>query len=380
MEPGVEERPERTAGVAGRPMTYRELEAAMASATPQPVVTWFLIGANALVYLVMCLRGVDPVQPSVEDALAWGASYAPKTAGGAWWRLLTSCFVHFGFVHVALNLWVLSGVGPRAERAFGSIPFGIAYLVSGVAASLASTQVALLSANPPVSAGASGAVFGTFGMLLAWVVRGGPDAVSAHLRYAIGRTTLKYVIVNLVYGLAIRGVDNVAHGGGLVAGFLAGLVLSNALTPRGLAARLPHALRLAAGSALILSGAAWMMRTDDVAAEADRAQDTIDRARAEVARTLDPKDTDALAIAARYEAAMLPPIRDARARIEGLVRVPRVYQPWLDGVRADLAKQERWVLANGKALRDAASHLFGEERDREVRRWVADRRRELSTP
>ncbi len=82
--------------------------------------TYVLITLNVLVFVAMVASGVSILSPTLAEAVAWGADYGPLTSGaGQWWRLLTACFVHFGIVHIALNMYVLYQIGPFVDRMFG---------------------------------------------------------------------------------------------------------------------------------------------------------------------------------------------------------------------------------------------------------------------
>jgi rhomboid protease GluP len=101
--------------------------------------------------------------------IAWGSNFGPYTTEGEWWRLFTSLFIHFGIAHLLLNMFALTAFGPLVERLFGSVNFLFVYLLAGIAGSLAS-----IAWNPGInSAGASGAIFGILGALMAVQLRAG---------------------------------------------------------------------------------------------------------------------------------------------------------------------------------------------------------------
>jgi rhomboid protease GluP len=194
-------------------------------------VTGALIAINLLIYFAMLVSMKHTnllhdllIFPN-DLLLKWGADYAPYTRNGEWWRLLTSTFVHFDLLHVALNMWCLLMLGPLAEVAFGKIPYLAAYLATGLCASLTSTFY-----HPnAISAGASGAIFGVAGFLIT------PVALKRLTVYSAGkssvlRTLVQFAILNLVLGQALSVADNSAHVGGLVSGLIIGLFF--ALHPR----------------------------------------------------------------------------------------------------------------------------------------------------
>ncbi|MCU0980724.1 MAG: rhomboid family intramembrane serine protease [Pirellulaceae bacterium] len=196
----------------------------MLEVTPHTWVTSAIMGVNAVVFLLMTLDGGSLFLPGEETLRKWGANDGLLTLDGQWWRLLTCTFVHIGIIHIALNMWVLRDIGQLAERLVGNVGFLILYVLSGLFGSLAS-----VCWNPMVlSAGASGAVFGAFGGLMGFVLLRGdsiPKSILGSLRNS-GGTFLFY---NLIFGFSIPGIDMAAHLGGLAAGFVCGLILSQPL-------------------------------------------------------------------------------------------------------------------------------------------------------
>ena len=208
--------------------------------------TAVLVGINLLVFLIMVLRGVPLLQPSSEQLLRWGANYGPLTLDGQWWRLLAAAFLHIGIVHLTLNMWCLWNLGALAEDLYGWRSFTALYLLSGIAASLAS-----VAGNPlVVSAGASGAIFGVAGALIATLYLGKLSAPRSALRISLVSLVV-FAAYTVTYGFIKGGIDNRAHLGGLFAGLLLGAVLSRDF--RGTAARRSSRRRyLFAGFALVL--------------------------------------------------------------------------------------------------------------------------------
>lgn len=197
---------------------------ALWQATPVAWVTPLIVVANAVVFVLMVASGVSIVEPTGEEILKWGGDFGPSTFGGERWRILTCAFVHIGIIHIALNMWCLWDAGRLTERLFGNGPFLLLYLFSAVGGSLASVIW-----NPLIlSAGASGAVFGVYGGLLAFfVTRRGmipPTVFRALMKSALG-----FVVYNVIFGSMIAGIDNAAHLGGLATGFAAGACMSRAI-------------------------------------------------------------------------------------------------------------------------------------------------------
>ena len=200
----------------------------------QTPITVALIGLNVFVFLAMVVSGVSPSEPTVLQLLHWGADYRPLTLSGQWWRTLTACFLHIGFIHIAFNMYVLYQVGPFTERLFGGLRYLAVYLIAGIAGNV----LGLVLHPNIVSAGASGAIFGVYGGLLAFLLRR-RAGVRPEAARAIGKSALIFLGYNLVYGLVSPNTDLTAHVGSLFAGFLSGLVLAPPLP--GLAAPVSHA-------------------------------------------------------------------------------------------------------------------------------------------
>lgn len=209
-------------GVAPQILEFEQL---IAGLTPQTPVTYTLIAVNVAVFAAMAAAGAGIFDLDGRVHVAWGSNLVPVTVDGEWWRLGSSMFLHFGVVHLMLNMWVLYSNGRMVERMFGSTRFLILYLFAGMCGSLASAAW-----HPAVnSAGASGAIFGVLGGLAAFLVmkRG---RVPREVIRAQGMSVGAFVLFNVLNGLAHQGIDNAAHFGGLAGGFLAGLALARPLS------------------------------------------------------------------------------------------------------------------------------------------------------
>ncbi len=181
-----------------------------------------------MVFIIMVLRGVSPLTPSAQQAIAFGADFGPLTLNGQWWRLITSMFVHFGIVHVSLNMWCLWNLGRAAEQLMGRASYLLAYFVSGIFSSIASVYWHPMAA----SAGASGAIFGMAGALVSYVyLKKTPSHITINSRMLGSLGT--FIAYNLAFG-ALPGISNAAHIGGLVMGLLVGAVLPAAKGVSGL--------------------------------------------------------------------------------------------------------------------------------------------------
>jgi membrane associated rhomboid family serine protease len=150
----------------------------------------------------------------------------PEIAQGEWWRLITPMFLHSpGFLlHIVMNSIILMAFGTQVEQAFGTVRFLAIYLITGFVAS--ATSYAFSACNI-LGVGASGAIAGTIGVLLVFLYkRRRSQFVRAYMNQLIG-----LIVLNAVIGLVLRGIDNYAHGGGLAAGIVVGLLIDRADDP-----------------------------------------------------------------------------------------------------------------------------------------------------
>ena len=131
-------------------------------------VTLTLLLLNLLVFAITLAYGAGLWHTNNGVQLQWGASFGPATQDGQWWRLATAMFLHFGLVHLVLNMWALWDVGRLMEALLGRLRFAALYLGAGVAGNLLSLVV---QGNQAVSGGASGAIFSLYGALLVFLWR-----------------------------------------------------------------------------------------------------------------------------------------------------------------------------------------------------------------
>lgn len=209
-----------------------------------PWVTYAIIAANVIVYLVGLALGADWMKPDVPTLVKLGGDYAPLTLHGQWWRLVTATFLHIGAFHLFLNMAVLAQVGLLVELFLGSTSFLAIYLLCGIFGSLASVGL-----NPyVVSAGASGAVFGLYGVFVGFLLRE-RGSIPAETSRKLLTGAAVFIGLNVVNGLR-PGIDMAGHIGGLVSGFLIGLAVAAPLTPEAMAGRRRRGLLVAAVAAV----------------------------------------------------------------------------------------------------------------------------------
>lgn len=185
-----------------------------------PPVTRSLIGLNVLVFVLMLFGGAGFWHSPNTIQLAWGANFAPATADGQWWRLGSAMFLHFGAVHLGMNMLALWDGGKLVERMFGSARFLLIYLVSGIGGNLLSLVV---QGNQAVSGGASGAIFGIYGALLVYLWSARQQMQANEFRWLFWGALL-FSALTIGMGYVIPGIDNSAHIGGFVTGLASAML------------------------------------------------------------------------------------------------------------------------------------------------------------
>lgn len=180
------------------------------------MITLILIALNLIVYILMVFSGVNFFAPTAADILTWGGCSDATILSGEPWRLVTAMFVHFGILHLLMNLYALYDLGKTLEAIVGKARFILAYLATGIFGGLVS-QIWHLGTYS-VEAGASGGVFGIIGVLIALLTT---KLFPEEVRIPYLKRILGMVAVNLVYGMQAM-VNMAAHMGGLVTGFILG--------------------------------------------------------------------------------------------------------------------------------------------------------------
>jgi membrane associated rhomboid family serine protease/Flp pilus assembly protein TadD len=189
-------------------------------------VTQVLFGANIAVFVAMMAATWLSTHTLSMDfsgqlGVHFGANYGPLTLSGQWWRLATYMFLHGGFFHIAMNMWCLWNLGGLCESLYGRWTYAAVYLITGVAGGLASVAWSPLV----LSVGASGALFGLTGALIASFALG---------EFSLGSVSIKSVLSSLIFwagfslffGSVSPGIDNACHVGGLVSGLILGALIA----------------------------------------------------------------------------------------------------------------------------------------------------------
>lgn len=181
-------------------------------------VTVALILINVLVFIAVELTGTSQ---NAWHVLDYGAAYTPYIVqNGEVYRLFTSMFLHFGIEHLVNNMLVLFVLGSRLEQVIGKLRFLFIYLAGGMVGNIFSLILELRNQDFSVSAGASGAVFAVMGAMIYVVIRN---------KGWLGDLSMRQILVmaafSLYFGFTSSGVDNAAHIGGMIAGFVLAVLI-----------------------------------------------------------------------------------------------------------------------------------------------------------
>jgi membrane associated rhomboid family serine protease len=178
--------------------------------TRRPLFTYIFFGFNLLIFLSMALAGGSTNELTLR---AFGVKDNAAIANGEWWRFITPIFIHIGMLHLLFNSYALWIVGPQVEKLYGPARFVILYVLTGIAGVYASFYY-----HPEtISAGASGAIFGLFGVLLVFGIRY-RNSIPPDFKRAVGTGVLPVIVINLIIGFTIPAIDNAAHIAGLLSG------------------------------------------------------------------------------------------------------------------------------------------------------------------
>jgi len=178
-----------------------------------PTVTYALIAINVLAFIAELASGSSATSRGSGTIIQDGALYGPDVADGEYWRLVTSGFLHAGFIHIAFNMYFLYALGTQLEPAVGKARFAVLYFTSLLCGSFG----ALLLSPDTFTVGASGAVFGLMG--------GAVIALRARGINPRDTGLVMLIVLNLGITLIIPGISIGGHLGGLIGGAVAGFLL-----------------------------------------------------------------------------------------------------------------------------------------------------------
>ena len=300
-------------------VAFAEFQLHLRAITPRVRVLPTVFALNLLVFVAMIATGVSALSPTADNVLAWGANYGPRTLNGEPWRLLANFFLHFGALHLAANMFALWSAGTVVERLFGPLAFAAIYFAAGITGSIVS-----LAIHPTVvSAGASGAVFGVYGALAAFVLRR-HGAIPKVVLSRLGGVAGSFILYNFIYGAGHARIDNAAHLGGLIGGFAAGAFLVRPLVLDRPSERRGPALISAA--AVVLAGVVVLVMPrpldlQTIIKDFAASESTIVASYNATTQSFDARNIDGPQAANQIEQTVLPPWHAAQAKMESQSRV-----------------------------------------------------------
>jgi membrane associated rhomboid family serine protease len=373
---------------------------ALRERTPIVVATPALAILNALVFTMMLFSAGAFGDPAT--LIAWGGNFGPRTTNGEWSRLVTTMFIHFGLLHLLINVIGMAQVGVLLERLLGPIAVVVVYLAAGTFASLEH-----LSSHPiGINVGAAGAIFGLYGLLIASVmwsilqrarvqpatseepeVRGLGDlrrlmhmaatepAEPSEEPASVEPTDSRLVIplnslkplapaagIFFLFTLVATGIGT-PELSGLIAGFAFGLVFASNVS-----VEKPGFVRVGAAMAatliVVVTSAFFLRGLADVRPEIAHMVDVEDRTASTYQKSVEQFKLGALtaeALAKVIDQQITPELQTVRDRMKTLGRVPAEHQPLVDSAQEYLRlRDESWRMraaalhkSNMKALRQA---------------------------
>ena len=284
------------------------------------VVTPLLVALNGLTFTLMLFdRGA---LNDVQTLVNWGGNFAPRTTNGEWWRLIAATFVHGGMLHLFATIAGLIPLGLILERAVGRVAFATMY----VAAAMLAGVVSLWTTSPTsVSIGASGAIFGIYGLLLASAVWSVVSGATVSVPVITVRRIAAAAAVFCLYNLVTDHLGTASELAGLGAGLVGGLVVARGVTRE--KPRVRRAAMVMAATTVIAIVCAVPLRgivdvrpeIAQIAVVEERTAGAYDAAVVKFRR----RRIDAEGLVQLIDRTILPQLQAARARVKALRGVPR---------------------------------------------------------
>jgi len=208
--------------------------------------TVLILIINFAFYVATGVRGGNLWNIPGETLYLFGAKIGLQFLNGQWWRLVTAGFLHGGMLHILMNSWVLFDLGAEVEAAYGTARMIVFYFVSTITGFFLSAWW-----SPGISIGASAALMGLIGAMIAFTITE-RSAIARSLRSQY----VRWVIYIMLFGFLVPGIDNAAHVGGAIGGFVTGLVLS---TPRARLMWREPLIRFAAAGCVVITAACFAL-------------------------------------------------------------------------------------------------------------------------
>ena len=330
--------------------------------TPWAPVTPALIGLNIVVFVLMLFGTGAPGTPGT--LIAWGGSSGPRTANGEWWRLVTTMFVHVSALHLFADLAGLLAVGVVLERLVGPLTFATVYVAAGVS----SSAFGLIAAPTGVSVGASGAIFGLYGLMLAAVMRSEFHRSTPKVPLALAKCLAPAAAVFTVYSLVTSAIASGPELLALLVGWLSGLFVA-----RDIEERPAPAIRIApimvAALAMVIVTVRPLSGMTDVTPEIHRLVIAEQEMAARYRTAIDQFTSgriNAQELAAVIDHDITPVLQASQVRVASLERVPDEQKPLLVAAEQYLQlRDESWRIRS-KALKMGSLSMLREADESEV--------------
>jgi membrane associated rhomboid family serine protease len=331
---------------------YRALEARTkwALVTPAIVVSYIVV-------FILLLAGSGSLGDP-RTLVDWGSSIGTRTTNDEWWRLATALFVHVGVIHLIAEIAGLVQIGLLVERLVGRLAFVVVYVASGVLAGVWSLTLHPVS----IQAGASGAIFGVYGLLLATLVLGLAQRTSLAVPVNVLKGLWPGVAVFLVYNTLTEGVFSEAMQAGFVVGFTGGMLIAGRVISDKPPARRVLAV-VATTVAIVVALAAPLRGLADVSGEVAKVKEGEERTARTYDTAVDRFKSGRLSAQelARLADRIVSELQSIQTQLVALDNVPAEHWPMVEKACEYLKlRQDSWRLraeglraGRARALQDA---------------------------
>jgi membrane associated rhomboid family serine protease len=336
-----------------------QFRAALRERTRWVLATPALIAVNVTVFVLMLFGAGALSDPAT--VTGWGGNYWLGTRNGEWWRLVTSIFVHAGMFQLLVNVAGLTQIGLILERLVGRVIVITVFLTAGVFASL----VNLVTHPMATSFGASGAIFGLYGLLAASSIWGMSHRSNVTIPLRAVTRLVPGAVVFILYNLANDSVGIAAEFTGLFVGLLCGTILTRGVNDRKPAARRVSYVVAAAAVMAVLFAIPLRGGVTDVKPEIQRmvaAEDRMAGAYQKAAQRFRSGGTSADALALLIDRTIIPDLQITDARLKALVGVPEEHQPLVANAEEYVRlRSESWRLRSEWLRKAGKTPLRGSE-------------------
>ena len=181
------------------------------------IMTKLILLICVVMYIILGINSSNFLNIGINSLVDFGGNNLLLVQSGEIWRIISAAFLHVSLIHLLVNMYSLVIIGTQVETFIGKLKFLFIYLISAIVGSLLSL---IFNEVNIVSVGASGAIFGLMGALLYFGYH-----YRLYLSEAIKNQIIPVIVLNLILGFMVSGVDNAAHIGGLIGGYLASMAI-----------------------------------------------------------------------------------------------------------------------------------------------------------